>query len=142
MSDIGYGCEVWVGATAAATTATVKLLLITSHTPPEVTRDEVEVTNEDSGAYMKEFIPGLTDPGEFQFGGNYVPNNATETALLAMLAERTGRMIEFRFTNVSGAPIYRGRAWLKSFVRGVPMDDKMTFEATLRAVGAFSRVAV
>lgn len=140
MSDIGYGCEVWVGTNTAATTATVKLLLITSHTPPELVRDEVEVTNEDSAGYMKEFIPGLTDPGEFQFGGNYEPDNATEEVLLAMLAERTGRIIEFRFTNLTGEPVYRGRGWLKSFVRGVPMEDKMTFEATLRAVGAFSVV--
>jgi len=140
MADIGYGIEVWVGANVAAATATIKLAKVRTTTPPEVTRDEVDFSNQDSPNRTKQFGPGWTDPGELQIEGLYDVSNLTEDTFIEMMVETSGRLVELRFTQEPGDPVFRGRAWLKAFAKGTPIDAEMTFTASLRAESVFGLV--
>lgn len=140
MAEIGYGIELRVGASIAATTATIKLAKIRNVTLPEFTRNEVDVSNLDSPGAVMQFIPGWTDPGELQIEGIYEVSNLTEDTFIEMMTERSGRLMDITFTQEPGDPVFRGRAWLKSFSKGTPMDGEMTFTASLRAESVFGLV--
>lgn len=58
-----------------------------------------ETTHMESPNNTREFIPTLIDPGELTFSGNFLPANATQTAAMADLKNRTKRNFKLVFTN-------------------------------------------
>lgn len=51
---------------------------ITSLTPPNLSRDEIEVTHTTSPNGYREFIAGWRDGGEVGYEANWLPTNATQ----------------------------------------------------------------
>ena len=140
MAKIGYGIQLWIGASPAATTATIKFAEILSFTPPNLSVDEVETTSNDSPDHMREFIPGLIDPGEASFEFNFIPGNAGETLIREMMIGREVRYMEIRYTQLSPVHVFGGRGFFKEFTPATPIDDRMTGSATLRASGSWAEV--
>ena len=58
-----------------------------SITGPTLTRDIIDVTNQDSAGAYREFIGGLIDPGELSFDINYIPTDATQDATTGIINE-------------------------------------------------------
>jgi hypothetical protein len=140
MADIGYGVQLWAGANAAATTATVQVADLTGITPPALTVDDIDVTDLDGTDYVRRFIPGLIDAGEVALEMNWVPGGATEDLIRAMLLARETRYMEIRFTQLSPAVVYGGHGFFKSFAPDAPMPEKMTGAATLRCTDLWEEV--
>lgn len=107
-------------------------------TPPQAMDDEIEVTNFGSPDGVKEFIGGLTDPGECTFTVNYVPGGATETLLLAAKATRKPR--GFRFTWPNGVK-WEFDLLIRGLQPSAPLNDRLTMEVTGRVSGAIVRAA-
>lgn len=142
MADIGYGAQLWVGASTGATTATVQFAALTGVTPPGLSVDEVETTNTDQTDYVRRFGPGLIDPGSVSIEGDYIPSSDTDDLIRTMIAGRQTRYMEIRFTKLSPVVKIGGRGFYTEFTPGTPMDGKMTFTATIRpAEGLWAEVA-
>ena len=56
---------------------------LTNLTPPELSRDDIDVTDHDSPDGFREFVPGLKQAGEVALEGNLIPTDNTQTGLLA-----------------------------------------------------------
>ena len=107
-------------------------------TPPEQMDDEIEVTHFGSPDGVKEFIGGLTDPGECSFNINYVPGGATEELLLAAKATRKPRAFKFTWPN--------GVTWsfdllIRGYQPTAPLNDRLTCQVTGRVSGSIVRAA-
>lgn len=135
IGKLGYGVSLKVGATTAATEATVVLGGLTNIPPPPFSRDSVDVTNQSSPDMTKEYIPGLIDPGEISMELNWEPGNATDVVLLAMLGENAPRVFEQAYSQVTPARICTFNAFLTNYEPGVPIDDRMTASVTFRVTG-------
>lgn len=107
-------------------------------TPPQQLDDEIEVTHFGSPDGTKEFIGGLTDPGECSFTINYVPGGPTETLILAAKALR--KPVAFKFTWPNGA-VWAFDLLVRGFQPAAPLNDRLTAQVTGRCSGSIVRTA-
>lgn len=78
MSDAfwAYGSLLQLGD-GGSPEAFTSIAEITKLTPPNETRDAIEVTHTTSTDGRREFIPGWRDSGEISFEANWLPDNST-----------------------------------------------------------------
>lgn len=133
VASIGYG-SVFEMAQQATPSTFVALGEVINIDPGEDDDEEVEATHYQSPNRTREYIPGLTTPGECTVEGNYEPGSATD---LAIIASR-GKTNVGRITYPNGVrltfPIVR-----RGYAQETPIDDRMTYTATFRRAGATTR---
>lgn len=103
--------------------------------PPELSRDDIEVTDHDSPDSTKEFIPGLKDGGEVSVEGHLIPTENTQTSLLAAVDLDEPEAWTIEFPTVPKLYIsFMG--YVKNFKVGdAPVDGVMTFTAAIKVTG-------
>lgn len=107
-------------------------------TPPEQMDDEIEVSHFRSPDGVKEYIGGMTDPGECSFGINYIPGGATEQAILTAKASR--RPVPFEIEWPNGA-VWAFNNLIRGFQPTAPLNDRLTATITGRVSGSIVREA-
>lgn len=132
---IGYGSQFYLWDPNAGPAAYVAIAEITNMTPPNQQVDQVDVSNMDSANRTREFIAGLTDPGEMTVEMNFVPNSTTDALIRARRLAGDYQNAKIVFPN--------GAQWVfAAFVSGyeisTPIDDKMTATLTLKVAGAIT----
>lgn len=122
-----HGTELFRGETKVA-----RLLNIS---PPELTRDDMEVTDHDSPDGFKEFIPGLKDGGEVSVEGHLIPTDDTQKGLLSAVDIDVPEPWTIKFPTVPRLYItFDG--YVKGYKVGdAPVDGAMTFSATIKVTG-------
>lgn len=128
-ASIGYGITFEM-ADVATPAAFTYLSEVYDVTPPSDTTDSVDATHMQSPNRTREFIEGLTDPGEASFEMNYVPGSPSDRALEAAKGKRKICRITFpngcqlQFTGIR-----------QSYEKAAPTDDKMTATVTFKVSG-------
>ena len=122
-------------------TALTALAEVFNVTVPDSQADEVDVTHYKSPGRSREFIPGMIDNGEIEIQMNYVPGSATDLLLTAAKAAGDVRTWEIVVPNAGTDWKYSGSAFVKSYTKEIPIDDKMTATAVLRVSGAVTEAA-
>lgn len=111
-------------------------------TPPSPTVETIDTTTHGSAGGVREFIAGLTDPGEASIRVNWIPGSSADVALAAAAA--TKEVIPFRI-NVPAANDTRdfmGSAVVTSYEYDeVVIDDKMTAVLSLKVSGLVTEAA-
>jgi predicted secreted protein len=122
-----HGTTLWRGQERVA-----RLLNID---PPEMSRDDMDVTDHDSPDGFREFIPGLKQAGEVPVEGHLIPTDSTQTGLLAAVDIDVPEEWTIKFPTVPELRI-RFDGYVKSFkVGAAPVDGKMTFNAVIKVTG-------
>lgn len=101
-------------------------------TPPNQQSDDIEVTHYKSPGKKREFIQGLTDPGEMTFGINWIPSDATDVILQALKASGAKRDMKITWPN---GVVWTFNGYIKGFEPTAPIDDRMTATITVRVSG-------
>jgi len=127
---IGYG-TVFEMAEAATPTVFVAMGEVINVDPGEDEDEEVEATHYQSPDRTREYIPGLTTPGEMTVEGNYIPGSDTDLALIAARGKRNIGRITLPNGVRKTFPIVR-----RGYNQAIPIDDRMTFTATFKRAGA------
>lgn len=135
QAAIGYGAKFELGD-GASPEVFLRIGEITKLTPPNQKADVLEATNFDSAGGYKEFILGLTDPGELKFDMNLVPGSASETALLAAQASRQAYNAKVTFP---GAQVWEFQILITDYAPDVPVDKIMTCSVTGKISGSITR---
>ncbi len=122
-----HGTELFRGETKVA-----RLLNIS---PPEITRDDMDVTDHDSPDGYKEYIPGLKDGGEVPIEGHLIPTDNTQKGLLSAVDIDVPEPWTIKFPTVPRLYIT-----FDGYVKGckvgdAPVDGAMTFSATIKVTG-------
>lgn len=104
---------------------------------PEIseTREFVETTNQDSIDKRREYIGGLIDVEEVEFEMNYLPQDAAQEALRAMLSETEPRWFRWRETQSSPNVVQYVQAFVSKHSVTRPLGDKMMRKIVLRMTG-------
>ena len=141
--DIGYGTILRVGATMAATTATLTIGRMRNVNPPPYSRDAVDATAMDSPGHTREFIPGLIDRGDVTAEIVWVPGDATDDIIRELMTERETRPWEISFPQIATpAPTCTFRAFLTGYEPGAENETEMTASITLKVTGVPAWTAV
>ncbi|UUP19506.1 phage tail tube protein [Nitratireductor thuwali] len=128
-ASIGYG-SVFEFADIATPTDFTYIAEVFNLTPPSDTTDDIDATHMQSPNKTREFIDGLTDPGEASFEMNYVPGSASDLAMIAAKGKRKWNRITFP----NGVQVlFRGTR--KGYEKTTPTDDKQTATVTIKVSG-------
>ena len=98
----GYGVLLKAGDGGGSEVFTT-IAEIRSITFSGITVSMLDVTNMDSPDSVREFLPTLSDGGELQFEGNFLPGNTTHQAILTDLIARTRRNFKVVFNDTGNA---------------------------------------
>lgn len=134
MADIGSGTTFEV-ETAAGSGVFTLIADITHITPPGESTDSIDVTDMDSGD-VREFIPGLTDPGEVGLDLIWDASSASDDFLHAWRVARERRSAKITFPNNT---VWTFSAFPTNYQPDVPLDDKQTASWTGKCSGSTVR---
>jgi hypothetical protein len=105
---------------------------------PLMKSDIKEVSNMGSPNIYKEFIAGLRDGGTVTFEGNYLPKEAT-LSQQTLRTDFEGGIVSYWCINPGGGPagtgIWTFTALVQDIAPSYPVDDRITFTATLKITG-------
>lgn len=132
LASIGYGSFFHVSQDDGATW--IELAEVFDITPPSDTVDVVDATHMQSPNRTREFISGLSDPGEASFEMNFVPGSASDAKIREI--RTSGARVKCRITFPNAV------AWIFSglvtgYEPAVPTDDKMTATVTFKVTGSY-----
>ena len=134
QASIGNGAQFQIeSATPGTYTALAEAFDIT---PPNEVTDVIDASH--MGSPDREFVMGLTDPGETSFEMNFVPGSTSEGLILAAKAARVAKNFRIVFPN---AATWTFAGLLTGYEPAVPNDDKMTATVTIKVTGAVLREA-
>lgn len=137
QAAIGHGTKFELGDGADPEVFT-EIAEIFDFTPPNETTDTIDATNFQSPNRYREFIMGLTDPGEISFEMNFVPGSTSETKILAAKASQTAKTGRITFPNDW---TWTFDVLITGYEPAVPADDKMTATVTGKVSGSVVRAA-
>jgi len=101
--------------------------------PPDAQADDVEVTHMGSPNKTREYIAGLTEPGEMGFDINWIPNDSTDVILRDLKTSGARRTMEIVWPN---AAEWQFSGFIKGFKVAAPIDGNMTASLTVRVTGS------
>jgi hypothetical protein len=137
MPDIGYGITVGVSNVAPATDPTVNMITnIIDVTPPNPSRDMVEVTSNSSANMTREYVSGMVDFGEASFEMNWDPGSTADLLINTLQTERTARTWRFTWTQTTPDRRIDFVGFVTGYERTSPLDDRMTATVTIKVTGA------
>ncbi|MGO6999014.1 phage tail tube protein [Rhizobium leguminosarum] len=128
-ASIGYGIT-FEFADAATPTVFTYIAEIYDVTPPSDSTDTVDVTHMQSPNKTREFIDGLTDPGEMSFEMNLAPGSDSDKALIAAKGKR--KWCRLTYPNGVQTLFFGVRT---TYERAAPTDDKITATVTFKVSG-------
>ncbi len=128
-ASIGYGITFEMADIATPTVFTY-LAEIYDVTLPSEETDQVDATHMQSPNRTREFVEGLTDPGEAGFEMNYVAGSASDKALIAAKGKR--KWCRVTFPNGVQLLFVGSR---QSYEKSAPTDDKMTATVSFKVSG-------
>lgn len=137
-ANIGYGSRFQNGNDASPEVFTDLVgIEITNITPPQPSRDSVDVSHELSPDSYREFIAGLTDAGEVKIDFNWTPNTGVTgiTSLYAELALPSATATKTRRILFPNGSYLIFDAFCTGISPELPIDDKMTATATFKVSG-------
>ena len=108
----------------------------TSHTL-NVNIAMIDVTNKDSGAWVDN-LPGLRDWSIDIEGFLAMDSTTNAEYLYTLVSGRTRVMVKFS-NNVSGDAYWHGYAYITSYTLTAPLEDAVTFSASLAGDGALTK---
>lgn len=130
---IGHGTTFWLDNASDTLT---QLLEVTGVTPPNFQTEDIDATHFGSTGRVREYISGLTDPGEGDFEFNLVPGSATDLLLQDALDDGVSRDYEIIIPDGAFGQKFAGTCIVKGYAREIPVDGKMMATATVRFTGA------
>ena len=136
-AKIGHGSKLEIMDYAQNPDAFVEIAEITAITPPAESTDVVDATHMGSPNVTREFILGLTDPGEASFEMNLVPNSVSEKLILASRALRTAVQMRITFPNLV---VWTFNGLVTGYQPQVPLADKMTATLNVKVTSSVSIV--
>lgn len=135
MTDarIGLGAEFWLDDAGDSLT---QLDEVTRISLPNFQVEELDATHFGSTGGVREYVAGLTDPGNGDFEFNLVPGSATDLLLEAAKADRTVRDYEIIIPDGAFGQKFAGNCLVVGYSRDVPIDGIMKATVTVRFTGS------
>lgn len=109
---------------------------ITELKPPQMSRDEIDVTSHSSSDGYREFIAGLRDGGEVTFQANWLPTNSTHdatTGLLETFNDNVTHNWKIVLPNTLATITFSG--FLTAFEPDLPLEEQGQLSGTIKVSG-------
>lgn len=109
---------------------------ITDITPPPLSRDAIDVTNQDTTNGWREKIPGFRDGGEVTFKCNWLPQNATQNATTGLLASFNDNLLHhWRITLPDNLTNVNFSGFVSGYEPDLPIEEQGQLSITITVSG-------
>lgn len=141
MADvkIGYGAGLWIADDEGDL---VEIAEVTAIGLPNPQQDDVDATHFKSPNRQREFVAGLIDNGEIQFGTNYIAGSASDTLITEAMQSGEVRDIVVAIPAGASFQYFEFSGIVKGYEKDIPIDDRQTATITVRVSGAVTQSAV
>ena len=120
----------------AGTEAFTSIAEITKLSPPQRSRDEIEVTHTTSSDGYREFIPGWRDGGEVPFEANWLPTSTTQDETTGILESFNDNVAHNWRIVVPGAALYFPfTGFVVTFEPDLDIEKQGTLSGTIKITG-------
>lgn len=120
----------------AASEAFTSIAEITKLSPPQRSRDEIEVTHTTSSDGYREFIPGWRDGGEVPFEANWLPTNTTHDETTGILESFNDNVTHNWRIVVPGASLYFPfTGFVVTYEPDLDIEKQGTLSGTIKITG-------
>ena len=129
----GSALQLGDGATSESFTSIAEIVELT---PPQMSRDEIDVTSHSSSDGYREFIAGLRDGGEVSFKANWLPTNSTQdgtTGLLECFNDNVNH--NWRVVLPSSLITISFSGFLTAFEPDLPLEEQAQLSGTIKVSG-------
>lgn len=130
-----YGSLLQIGDGAASENFTT-VAEITELTPPAMSRDDIDVSNNSSSDGYREFIPGWRDGGEVSAKANWLPTNTTQdytTGLHAQFNDNVKHNYKIILPSTLITISFSG--FLTAFEPDLPLEEQAQLSFTIKISG-------
>jgi predicted secreted protein len=128
-ADTGFGIDLAKEDSPGAGTYTSLGVEVSRIQPPGYSRDAIDASHTTSPDEFREYIEGMMDAGEVELEGNFVAS-ASDAVITALLAGKAEFQITFPNTVT-----WTFDAFFTNYQADAPIDDKMSFSATMKVSG-------
>jgi hypothetical protein len=146
MADpqIGFGTQLQRGTTVASTpTAFTAVAAVFDLSGPELTRDDVQVTNYLSTNRYHEYVPGMREAGSITATLNRLSTEQTQWDLFNSTAGSSAPALGSFESNVDipwrivgpNSDYWEFRGYVSGIAQAQPIDDRRTLEVTIKITG-------
>jgi len=140
-----YGSELKIGDDGTTESFT-KVAEIIDISGPSMSKDAIEVTNQDSTSGWREFIPGMRNGGEIGITANWIPVSGTQDGTSGVLSKFTDDdlhnwQIITADDGSSGTMDIDFAAIVTNFSVNLPLEEQGHLEVTLKVSGAVAITA-
>lgn len=109
---------------------------ITELTPPNMTRDAIEVSNEGSPDGYREFKPGWRDGGEVKFKANWLPTNTTQDFTTGLGEQFNDNEVHnYRIVLPNTIITLSLSGFLTAFEPDLPIEEQAQLSGTVKVSG-------
>lgn len=136
---IGFGIKFQTG-NGAAPEVFSDMAEVTNVTPPNMARDSIDATHEQSTNGWREFIAGLKDGGEVALELNFIPGGTAILAAMAEFALDPDEATKNRRILFTDGTYFAFAAFLTGNEPDGPLDDKMPLALTYKVSGEVTLV--
>jgi len=137
-----YGSEFKLGDGASPTEVFTKVAEIQDINGPSLSRDSIEVTNQDSADGWKEYIPSWRDGDTVTVTANWLPTNSTQdgsTGMLSHFVDNVNHNYQIVTPTAIGVTIsFSGH--ITNFPMSLPLTDRAQVEFQIKISGAVTIV--
>ena len=130
-----YGSHLQIGDGATPEVFT-SVAEITELTPPAMSRDEIEVSNNDSPDGYREFKPGWRDGGEVAWKANWLPTNATQDFTTGLGEQFNDNYVHnYRIVLPGNLATIAFSGFLTAFEPDLPLEEQAQLSGTIKVSG-------
>jgi predicted secreted protein len=131
-----FGATFAVSTVATSAGTLVAIGEITTLTPPTYTANTIDVTNQNTTEYFKEYVVGVRDGGSLSFTANYISSSSGHTDKIPN-AFYNGSKLGWKITLAGAASmnIWYGYGYITSYQMQSPPDGAVTFACSMKITG-------
>jgi len=130
-----YGSLLQAGD-GAVSEAFTSIAEITELTPPQMSRDEIEVSHYSSTSGYREFIAGWRDGGEVSAKANWLPTNATQDGTTGLLESFNDDVVHnWKIVLPGSVATISFSGFLTAYEPDLPMEEQGSLSFTIKITG-------
>lgn len=100
---------------------------------PNISRDFIDVTHQESPSKAREFITNLIDGGEITLELNFLPANSTQKDLIDDIYVDTAQ--SYSVVWIDGPTTWSFTGFIQSAEPSAPVDNKLSLSVTIKITG-------